>query len=131
MKFKIDTKEKLVIFRPEMAVMDANMAACLLEITISDPIYVDQNLLLDLSSVTSATPEGVKAILAVYQHAYDQGHSSCLTGVAPAIASQLEAAYPGFLNITPTLSEAVDIIMMEELERELSLEDDDNASSKE
>ncbi|HEY0272819.1 MAG TPA: STAS domain-containing protein [Chitinophaga sp.] len=131
MKFKIDTKEKLVIFSPETAVLDANMAASLREIILADPVYAGQNLVLDLSSVTSATPEGVEAILAVYRHAYGHGHSCCLTGVTPALVAQLEAAHPDFLNITPTLSEAIDIVMMEELERELRLEDDDLATSNE
>lgn len=131
MKFKIDTKEKLVIFSPETTAMDAILADELRQLALENPAYVDQNLVLDLHSVTSATPEGIEAILAVYQHTYAQAHSCCLTGVAPAIAAQLQAAHAEFLNITPTLSEAIDIVMMEELERELSREDDDTAASNE
>lgn len=131
MKFKIDTKEKLVIISPEFPSLDANMAGELLEITVSSPIHVDQNLVLDLHSVQSASPEGVEAILAVYQHAYGANHSCVLTGVAPSLSAQLQAAYTDFLNITPTLSEAIDIVMMEELERELSWEEDDNTASNE
>ena len=128
MKFKIDTKEKLVIFRPELPVLDAIMAAELLEITISSPIHVDQNLILDLTSVQSASPEGIEAILAVYAHAYDHKHSCALTGVAPVLSAQLLETLPE-MNITPTLSEAIDIVMMEELERELNWEEDDTAAS--
>ena len=119
MKFKIDTKEKIVVFCPEVESLDANLSDNLLN-TISSLTEINRrNLILDLSSVQKSDDKGVDDILAVYQWMYDNNKSCAITGVNTALTVILKEAGGEMLNLAPTMAEAIDLVMMEELEREL------------
>lgn len=124
MQFKIDTKEKIVIFRLEEAGLDAKMAAAFEKEVLGAPGLEGLNLVLDLRSLQSASPEGAKAIFTVYEDRYRNGLSAAVAGLNKALTAQLSEQYPDMLNIVPTESEAIDMVMMEDLERELQLGDD-------
>lgn len=52
--------------------------------------------------------------------------SCCLANLNSALTAQVnDAAGDEFINIVPTVSEAMDIVMMEEIERELGLDIDE------
>lgn len=120
MKFKIDTKEKFVILQPEIPVLDANLSEDFQASIAALPERSDRNLILDMALVQNADPAGVQAILTVYRQQYDSHLSCALTGLNNTLTQALRAAGgDAELNITPTLSEAIDIVMMEDLEREL------------
>ncbi|RFS24759.1 hypothetical protein DVR12_06065 [Chitinophaga silvatica] len=119
MKFKIDTKEKIVIFCPEVESLDANLSDNLLSIISVLPELNGRNLILDLSSVQKYDEKGLDDILAVYQWMYDNNKSCAITGVNTALTVPLKAAGGEMLNLAPTMAEAIDLVMMEELEREL------------
>ena len=123
MQFKIDTKEKILIFRLEEANLDAKMAAELENEVLRTPGLDGLNLILDLHSLHSAGPEALKAIFTVYQHRYDNGLSAAVTGLNKVLTAELSAQYPEMLNIVPTEAEAIDMVMMESFERELDLGD--------
>ena len=119
MNFKIDTKEKIVVLQPETAKLDANLSADFIQHISRLPELNGRNLILDLALVQEADQAGIKAILTVYHQQYDRSRSCAITGLNTALTQQLKAADDSVLNTTPTLSEAVDLVMMEELEREL------------
>ncbi|NML37364.1 STAS domain-containing protein [Chitinophaga sp. G-6-1-13] len=119
MKFKIDTKEKIVVFCPEEPALDANLSADLISTLDSLPALETRNLILDLTLVEKNDLAGMQAILTVYQNMYDKGRSCALTGVNSALTKELKAEGGDMLNIAPTMAEAIDLVMMEELEREL------------
>ncbi|HVI44719.1 MAG TPA: STAS domain-containing protein [Chitinophaga sp.] len=119
MKFKIDTKEKIVVFCPEEDALDANLSAQFITTITNLPELNGRNLILDLNLVQTADPSGLQAIFTVYQHMYDNQLSCAITGLNNALTQHLKAEAPEILNITPTMAEAIDLVMMEELEREL------------
>jgi len=119
MKFKIDTKEKIVVFTPQEAVLDANLSDSFVEIITQLKELEERNLILDMQLVKEMSPETVKAILTVYQELYDNSRSCVITHLNSSLTQTLKDAGDDMLNIAPTMSEAIDLIMMEELEREL------------
>ncbi|NLR56972.1 hypothetical protein HGH93_02600 [Chitinophaga polysaccharea] len=119
MKFKIDTKEKIVVFCPEISVLDANLAEDFIHTATSLPELAGRNLILDMALVEKTDEKGIEAILTVYRCMYDNHFSCAITGVNNILTANLKAAGDDMLNLAPTMAEAIDLIMMEELEREL------------
>ncbi|TWI80984.1 anti-anti-sigma factor [Chitinophaga japonensis] len=120
MRFKIDTKEKIVILRPEITTLDANLSEDFQASITALPERSNRNLILDLALVQNVDQSGAQAILTVYRQQYDSQLSCAITGLNNTLTQALRAAGDDTeLNITPTLSEAIDIVMMEDLEREL------------
>ncbi|MGO4293878.1 STAS domain-containing protein [Chitinophaga sp. RAB17] len=119
MKFKIDTKEKIVVFCPEEVALDANLSDDFITTATTLPELNGRNLILDMTLVEKTDEKGVEAILTVYQYMYDNKLSCALTGLNNTLTAALKEAGDDMLNIAPTMAEAIDLIMMEELEREL------------
>ncbi|MBV7532909.1 STAS domain-containing protein [Chitinophaga sp. sic0106] len=119
MKFKIDTKEKIVVFCPEENALDANLAASFVETATTLPGLDTRNLILDLHLLTKIDDAGLEAILAVYTFMYDNNRSCAVTGLNSDLTALIKAAAPENFNFAPTMAEAIDLVMMEELEREL------------
>jgi hypothetical protein len=121
MQFKIDTKEKIVLFRLEEPELNANLAAELEKAVFGIPDLEEKNLVLDLHSLQSADENGLKAIFAVYHRQYERGLSAAIAQLRAPLSTALSEKYPEMLNVVPTESEAIDMVMMEDLERELDL----------
>lgn len=121
MQFKIDTKEKIVLFRLEEPVLNANLADELEQVLSGIDELEEKNLVLDLRSLQSADEKGLGAIFAVYNRQYERGLSSAVAHLTPSLSAALGEKYPEMMNVVPTESEAIDMVMMEDLERELDL----------
>ena len=119
MKFKIDTKEKILVISPEISELNANMAAPFLTTISKLPELEGRNLILDMALVEKADDQGIQAILTVYHQQYDSALSCALTGLNSALTLQLKEADESVYNVAPTMAEAIDLVMMEDLEREL------------
>ncbi|HWV69680.1 STAS domain-containing protein [Chitinophaga sp.] len=119
MKFKIDTKEKIVVFCPEESVLDANLAEDFITAVTALPELEGRNLILDMTLVQKMDTTGVEAILTVYQRMYDNNLSCAVTGLNNTLTATVKSAGGDMLNLAPTMAEATDLVMMEELEREL------------
>lgn len=124
MQFKIDTKEKIVIFRLEETTLDAKMSDELESAIGNIPSLEEKNLILDLHSLESANESGLKAIFTVYDRQYQRGLSAAIARLNRTLTTALSGAYPQMLNIVPTESEAIDMIMMEDFERELDMDEE-------
>lgn len=125
MKVKIDTKERfhvITLIEPDIT---ANLAADLI-ITLTK--YIDQeikNVILKLPETNTIQTEAAEALSQVQQKFYENNASFIICEVLPALEARLdELGYLEMMNITPTESEAWDIIQMEEIERELMDGDD-------
>lgn len=120
MEFKIDTKSTYTNIKPPEAPIDAIMTE-----NIRQKWYelVDdgcQNLILDLENSTSADENGIAGLLKLHEDCYSNGRSFVIVSLAGLAARQVkESEKAAALNIAPTQAEAVDIINMEILEREL------------
>lgn len=119
MKFKIDTKEKIVVFCPEESVLDANLAEDFTAAVTALPELEGRNLILDMTLVQKMDTTAVEAILTVYQRMYDNNLSCAITGLNNTLTATVKSAGGDMLNLAPTMAEATDLVMMEELEREL------------
>jgi anti-anti-sigma factor len=125
MEVKIDTKEKFTVVTPVLPFISANIAANLSETCsqfLQQPV---KNIVLNLEPVTEIEPEAATAIAALQQHFYENSASFVLCNIKEPVEAVFEKEeLLDFMNITPTESEAWDIVQMEEIEREL-LDGDD------
>lgn len=125
MQVKIDTKEKFTVISPEAAHLSDNLAA---ELAATVTPFLQQpvrNIVLKLTSVEGIDDSAATQIAELQQTFYDNNASFVICDVPPAIEQRFEELQLlDFLNITPTESEAWDIVQMEEIEREL-MDDDD------
>jgi anti-anti-sigma regulatory factor len=120
MKLKIDTKEKFKVITPEVKDLTAILSdqfQILLTNHLNDPI---PNIILNLKDVEYISREVGQMLQDVQQSFYNKNHSFVICCLQNAAEKQLdEWEILEYLNITPTESEAWDIIQMEEIEREL------------
>ena len=120
MNVKIDTKEKFLELHLQETQISANMAADLAELLSQLHEQAPHNLVMSLEGVEEMAPEAAETIAQWQSRYYEQSHSFVLCHLVPAVEQSLdEQGLLEILNVTPTLSEAWDIVQMEEIEREL------------
>ena len=119
MEFKIDTKEKILVVQPQISMLDANLSDAFVKEIGALPGLSSRNLILDMVLVANADQAGIKAILTVYHQQYDSSMSCALTGLNSSLLKQIKEADENVYNLAPTMLEAIDLVMMEDLEREL------------
>ena len=127
MNVKIDTKEKFSVITPEVSEITANMSDNLLNLLQSYQQKEIPHIVLNLSNVEEIDDEVLGMIVEQQQSFYQENFSfviCCLN--ANIIAKLEEKEYLDTMNITPSESEAWDIVQMEEIERELLNDFDDN-----
>ena len=120
MNFKIDTKEKFTVITPETDCLDANIAGELWKTATMCLAEAPHNVIVNLREVKKADNDAVNDITGLQQHFYENGASFVICEVAKTLLPQFESEdLRDVLNITPTESEAWDIVQMDEIEREL------------
>jgi len=119
MEFKIDTKEKILVVQPQISELGANLSARFTNEVSELPGLEGRNLILDMELVENADASGIKAILTVYHQQYDSGRSCALTGLNSTLTNAIRTADETVVNLAPTMLEAIDLVMMEDFEREL------------
>jgi anti-anti-sigma factor len=119
MNIKIDTKEIFSVITPNELNITANMAAEFEQLarfmTTNTP-----HLVVDMKHVLTIDKHAANALAKVQQQFYENEKSfvvCSLTKSVETIFEELELL--DVMNITPTESEAWDIVQMEEIEREL------------
>jgi anti-anti-sigma regulatory factor len=131
MEVKIDTKEKFTVITPITIDVSANIAADLVERCRTILANRIKNLILNMEAVTNLDQIGMEGITTLQQEFYENNASFVVCGLTPTLENALEKAeLLGLWNITPTESEAWDIVQMEEIERELLDGDDINFSNE-
>jgi anti-anti-sigma regulatory factor len=119
MNFKIDTREKFTIITPVSDFSSDNLTAEFKKLTDSC-LQHKTNLVINLKNVVNIKEQLIEEIVALQQKFYEQGVSFVVCEVQPPIMRLLEKLeLRDVLNITPTETEAWDIVQMEEVEREL------------
>jgi anti-anti-sigma factor len=131
MELKIDTKEKYQLLTPAGASITAIIAAEIVTICNKCLESTQKNMVLNLENVEEIAPDACQILTDLQQAFYDKSASFVMC----CLSSNIENAFDSLgllevLNLTPTLSEASDIVMMEEIEREL-LDSDDFEFDKE
>lgn len=120
MKFSIDKQERYTIFRPEEENLNSICAPQLKSEFVLLANEGIQNLLLDLSSVRYVDSSGLSAILTA-RRLWTQLGTFVVTGVEHSAVKRLVeiSKVDSVLTILPTVSESVDYIFMEDLQRDL------------
>ena len=123
MKVKIDTREKfhaITILESQLA---ANMTAEM-EKSIMPYLQNDvKNIVLILKDIQIMDPAAGEWLVKCQQAFYDENASFVICELQPVVEDMLdESGLLEMMNITPTESEAWDIVQMEEIERELDAE---------
>ena len=120
MNVKIDTKEKFTVITPEETGFAANMTGDL-NILLLPYLQKDiPHIVFNMVNV-KALDETVGELLAnVQQQFYENNCSFVICNLQEAVEKLLdEKELLELMNVTPTESEAWDIVQMEEIEREL------------
>jgi anti-anti-sigma factor len=125
MQVKIDTKEKLHAIRilePKIAaIMTADLVDCLLPYLQNDV----KNLVLNCKGVSSIDEEAAETLVQLQQQFYENGASFVICALQPTVETALNnMGLLELMNVTPTESEAWDIVQMEEIERDLLNEEE-------
>jgi anti-anti-sigma regulatory factor len=120
MQVKIDTREKfhaITIFEPILAAnMTEDLDTCLLPILQKDV----KNVVLILKDTVKVEDAAAQRLVGIQQTFYDDSASFVICELQPEVEKTLEErGLLEWMNVTPTESEAWDIIHLEEIEREL------------
>lgn len=125
MKYSVDKQEKYTVFQVQEKNLNSLAAP---ELKSQFVILYNAgvtNLILDLSPVEFVDSSGLSAILTADRLWKDVG-SFILTGLAhPSVKKLIEISQlQTVLTIIPTVSESIDYVFMEEIERELGADAD-------
>lgn len=120
MNVKIDTKEKFTVITPEESSFSVNMTEELAQM-LSPYIQKDvPHMVLNLQNVSIIDNESAEKIAELQQSFYENNCSFVICELQQAVEAIFEKLeILELLNVTPTESEAWDIVQMEEIEREL------------
>ena len=120
MKVKTDTKEKFHAISVETPQLSANMAAELSNDLAKFLQSSNRNIVLNLKNVTSIDKEAAESLVKVQQKFYEENASFIVCCLQNSVEEFLDKEdLLELMNVTPTESEAWDILQMEEIEREL------------
>lgn len=120
MEVKTDTKEKFHAIEVVAPHLSANMTEDLckqLQLYLQNNI---RNLVLNLQGVNTMDPESAECLVKTQQLFYENNASFVICCLPPSLEQFLDGEQLlEIINVTPTESEAWDIVQMEEIEREL------------
>ena len=120
MKVKIDTKEKFYVITLMEPILSVNIAADLSQLVTKFLQQEIRNVVLKLSDIAILDDKDAEELAQLQQLFYENNASFVICELKPAIEQKLEEMeLLEVMNITPTESEAGDIVQMEEIERDL------------
>ncbi|WP_460557825.1 STAS domain-containing protein [Ferruginibacter profundus] len=120
MNVKIDTKEKFTVITPQEPALSANMTGELNDLLLPYLQKDIPHIVLNLSAVKKIDEETGNYLADIQQQFYENNCSFVICNLQDAVEKLLdEKELLELMNVTPTESEAWDIVQMEEIEREL------------
>ena len=120
MEVKTDTKEKFHVIRVESPQISANMAAELNRQLLELLKGTIKNVVLNLRGVKSMDEDAGEILVRSQQKFYEDNASFVICELTTEVEEFLDSKeLLEIMNVTPTESEAYDIVQMEEIEREL------------
>ncbi|HEY5408286.1 MAG TPA: STAS domain-containing protein [Ginsengibacter sp.] len=121
MKVKIDTKEKFHVITIEESYLPANMTEEINETLLSFLNKSTKNIIISFSNVLKIDESVANAFVTIQQTFYDANSSMVICNIQSEVEQYLdEKELLELMNVTPTESEAWDIVQMEEIEREFN-----------
>ncbi|MEN9696619.1 MAG: hypothetical protein RLZ56_40 [Bacteroidota bacterium] len=124
-QYQTETKEKFTVITFLNTQLDSNLVPELKVLTSKWGNTPPRNLILNLKNVQSWDLDVIECIAEAQGQFYENNTSFVVCGLPDSIQDQLDQTdYAALMNMTPTESEAWDIVQMEEIERELLDSDD-------
>lgn len=123
MKFTVDKHEKYILVKLNESKLNSLVTPQLKSELILINTEGQRNIILDLSQVKFADSSGLSSLLVGHRLCKNAEGTFILTGLSDAVArlvtiSQLD----NVLSIVPSTEEAIDLVFMEEIEKELKRE---------
>ncbi|MGN6637820.1 MAG: STAS domain-containing protein [Mucilaginibacter sp.] len=123
MKFTVDKHEKYVLFKLNESKLNSLVTPQLKSELILINTEGQRNIIMDLSQIKFADSSGLSSLLVGHRLCKNASGVFILSGLNDAVArliaiSQLDSV----LSIVPTAEEAIDLIFMEEVEKQLKKE---------
>jgi len=120
MNFKIDTKEKFTVITPLSEDLSDKLTEELVQIATEQLKKDLKNMVVNLKNVFSINESAATHLVKLEQTFYENNASFVICELQPSVETEFEKdELLDLINITPTESEAGDIVQMEEIEREL------------
>jgi anti-anti-sigma regulatory factor len=120
MEFKIDTNPTYIQITPVSNVLNANLSGELRQKWTEYTQSGSQNFVIDLKNCTTAEKDAFEGLIELHADCYSNGQSLVFTGVQDEVMQLMKETETDMaINLAPTRQEAVDIISMEILERDL------------
>lgn len=123
MKFTVDKHEKYVLVKLNESKINSLVTPQLKSELILINAEGQRNIILDLSQIKFADSSGLSSLLVGHRLCKNADGSFIMVGLNDAVSrlvtiSQLDTV----LTIVPTVDEAIDLIFMDEIEKELKKE---------
>lgn len=120
MKFEIENKEKVSVIKSKLEKLDAIHAPELKSEIVMLSKSGTKNIVIDLSDTRYIDSSGLSAILVANRTCRDSNGTFVLCGLQDSVMKLITISQlQNVLKITPTQNEAVDLVYMEEVERDL------------
>lgn len=120
MEFKIDTKPSYAVITPVSNTLDANLTAAIRQKWNELAENGQGNVIIDLNNCVETDETAADGLTGLHEEIYSANHSIVFTNPQPGIMAFFKSKELDLLiNLAPTMNEAVDIVSMEMLERDL------------
>jgi anti-anti-sigma factor len=124
-QYQTDTKEKFTVITILNSNLNSNLVPELAQLTSKWGNTAPKNLVLNLKNVKTWDEAVIEQIASDQGQFYEKNTSFVVCALSDGLFDTLDKTdYAALLNMTPTESEAWDIVQMEEIERELLDSDD-------
>ena len=125
MEFKIDTNDNYTVISPVSERLDENLTEALFKKWTELVKTGVNNIIVDINPCSSADEQVMGSLVKLHESFYNEGHSIVFTNLQRGVKELLQK-HESFhdINIAPTIDEAIDIISMEMLERDLLNEEE-------
>lgn len=120
MEFKTDAKTNYTLIQPEQGSLNVKMAAALRQKVNSLLEKSNLNFIVDLKQQPEIELEAGSILMEMHYQLYENGHSLVFINLQEGVMQAMKKEQLHLsLNLSPTLIEAIDIINMEILERDI------------
>lgn len=125
MQYKTDLKEKFTVVTFLDASLTSNSVPEINELTQKILSQSPKNLVVNCGQVKQWDPSIIAVLANAQQQFYDNNASFVICALSDTLQNSIDnSEYAEMMNLTPTETEAWDIVQMEEIERELLDSDD-------
>jgi anti-anti-sigma regulatory factor len=120
MLFKIDTREKFYVIKIEETDLSANLADDFTELLTNCLDTMPKNSIINLNKVDTISTEIIQQLVSFQEFSVENNISLVFCELTKGVKSNLSTQdLLDIIHTTPTESEALDMIYMEEMEREM------------